>query len=164
MASSCGLLSSADNLCKQCGPRSGRQNVGPDLDPNCLTLWWYSWKIFLKKFIKKIHRWQKSTQNYPACNELTFNTQCANLAEDKMMVLFLVFLENRLWNFMQKLSPKQKICMKCQSLRSGKKYEKYFEMSFVEILPSMLNICAIHASYRQYFDHSRDGWLSTYHI
>ena len=25
------------------------QNVGPDLDPNCLTLLWYSWKIFLKK-------------------------------------------------------------------------------------------------------------------
>ena len=28
-----------------------RQNVGPDLDPNCLTFWWYSWQIFLKKFI-----------------------------------------------------------------------------------------------------------------
>ena len=33
------LMSSADNLCKQFGPR---QNVGPDLDSNCLTLWWYS--------------------------------------------------------------------------------------------------------------------------
>ena len=37
-------LSSADNLCKQFGPRSGptsrrasRRDVGPDLDPNCLT-------------------------------------------------------------------------------------------------------------------------------
>ena len=29
-------------------PDQARQNVGPDLDPNCLTLWWYSWKIFLK--------------------------------------------------------------------------------------------------------------------
>ena len=27
--------------------------VGPDLDPNCLTLSWYSWKIFLKKLISK---------------------------------------------------------------------------------------------------------------
>ena len=41
---SCSVLnslpaSSADNLCKQFGPRSGpTQNVGPDLDPNCLTL------------------------------------------------------------------------------------------------------------------------------
>ena len=25
--------------------------VGPDLDPNCLTLWWYTWKIFLKNLI-----------------------------------------------------------------------------------------------------------------
>ena len=30
-------------------PDKAWQNVGPDLDPKCLTLWWYSWKIFLKK-------------------------------------------------------------------------------------------------------------------
>ena len=37
-----------------------RQNVGPDLDPNCLTLWWYSRKIFFKNVnLKKKHRWQK---------------------------------------------------------------------------------------------------------
>ena len=30
----------ADGRCKQFGPRSGpiEQNVGPDLDPSCLTL------------------------------------------------------------------------------------------------------------------------------
>ena len=34
------------------------QNVGPDLDPNCLTLWWHSWKIFFEKanFEKRIHK------------------------------------------------------------------------------------------------------------
>ena len=33
------LKSPADNLCKQFDPRSGlRKNVGPDLDPNRLTL------------------------------------------------------------------------------------------------------------------------------
>ena len=32
-------------------PDEARQNVGPDLDPNCLTLWRYSRKIFLKKLI-----------------------------------------------------------------------------------------------------------------
>ena len=32
---------SADNLCKQFGPRSDPTNVGLDLDPNFLTLWWY---------------------------------------------------------------------------------------------------------------------------
>ena len=31
------LLSSADDFCKQFGPRSGR-SVGPDLHQNCLTL------------------------------------------------------------------------------------------------------------------------------
>ena len=30
-------LSSADNLSKQFGTRSGPKNIGPDLDPNCLT-------------------------------------------------------------------------------------------------------------------------------
>ena len=32
------LLSSADNICIQIGPRSGLTNFGPDLDPNHLTL------------------------------------------------------------------------------------------------------------------------------
>ena len=36
-----------------------RQNVGPDLDPKCLTLWWYSWKNVLKNLIlKKISKRQ----------------------------------------------------------------------------------------------------------
>ena len=32
-------------------PDLARQNVGPDLDPNRLTLWWYSQKKFLKRLI-----------------------------------------------------------------------------------------------------------------
>ena len=31
-------LIAANNFCKQLGPRSGPTNVGPDQDPNCLTL------------------------------------------------------------------------------------------------------------------------------
>ena len=58
-------LSSADNLCKQFGPKSGttKQNVRPDLHPNCMTLWWCTWKdiqkIFWKKKIrgKQINEW-----------------------------------------------------------------------------------------------------------
>ena len=34
-------------------PYQAQQNVGPDLDPNCLTLWWHSWKNFLKKLLLK---------------------------------------------------------------------------------------------------------------
>ena len=37
----CLRVSSADKLCKQFGP-SHAWNVWLDLDPNCLTLWWYS--------------------------------------------------------------------------------------------------------------------------
>ena len=32
-------------------PDQAQQNVGPDLDPNCLTLWRYFWKFFFKKLI-----------------------------------------------------------------------------------------------------------------
>ena len=48
-----------------------RQNVGPDLDPNYLTLWWYFWKNFSKKLIfKKSADDIKSMQNYPVGKEL----------------------------------------------------------------------------------------------
>ena len=33
---------SADNLFKQLDPDQTRRFVGSDLDPNCLTRWWYS--------------------------------------------------------------------------------------------------------------------------
>ena len=52
-------------------PDQARQNVGPDLDPNCLTLWWYSWKIFWKEFIfKKNPQTTKKHAKLPACKEL----------------------------------------------------------------------------------------------
>ena len=61
---SCQLITFANNL----DPDQARQNVGPDLDPICLTLLWYSWKNFSKNLIlKKISRRQKSMQNFPAC-------------------------------------------------------------------------------------------------
>ena len=41
------ILLSADNHCKQFGPRSG------PTDPNHLTIWWCSWNNFLKKLISK---------------------------------------------------------------------------------------------------------------
>ena len=34
----CLLVSSADNLCNSLYPDQARQNVGPDLDPICLTI------------------------------------------------------------------------------------------------------------------------------
>ena len=50
---------------KNFDPDQAKHFVRTDLDLNCLTLWWYSWKNFLKTFIlKKIRRWQKSKNNY----------------------------------------------------------------------------------------------------
>ena len=40
---------SADNLANSLDPDQARRFVGPDLDPNCLTLWWYSGNTFWKK-------------------------------------------------------------------------------------------------------------------
>ena len=37
----CHAVFSADNYCKQFGPSSGPATC-PDLDLNCLTVWWYS--------------------------------------------------------------------------------------------------------------------------
>ena len=65
---------SADNFCKQFGPRSGpnkaQQNVRSDLDPNCLTL-----MVFLKEFFKKVDfekdkQKTKSMQNFAGGKEL----------------------------------------------------------------------------------------------
>ena len=65
-------VSSADYFCKQFGPRSGPTNVGPDLDPNCLTIGWYSRKNCLKKWIlKKISILQKSMQKFPKRSRVT---------------------------------------------------------------------------------------------
>ena len=70
-------------------PNQARQNVGPDLVPNCLTFWWYSYKIFFEKvnFKKKIHRRQKSMQSYPACKELN---RLTSRWDGKAEVLFRV--------------------------------------------------------------------------
>ena len=50
------LVSSADNLCKQFG-----QDVGPDLDPNCLTM-----MVFLKEFFEKV-AFEKISRRQKAC-------------------------------------------------------------------------------------------------
>ena len=53
-------------------PYQARHFVGPDLDPNCLTLITFL-KEFFKKDMKKISRQQKSRKNFTGGKELTFN-------------------------------------------------------------------------------------------
>ena len=52
-------------------PDQAQQNITPDLDPKCLTLWLYFWKNFSKKLIlKKISRGQKSGKDFPGGKEM----------------------------------------------------------------------------------------------
>ena len=60
----CLLITFANSL----DPDQDGQNVHPDLDPNCLTLWQCSWKYFWKSvFWKKSADGNKSMKNFPAC-------------------------------------------------------------------------------------------------
>ena len=65
LLTSCLLVSSADNLCKQFGPRL---NIGPDLD---LNMFHTLMEIFLKEFFEKVDfekknsRRPKSMKNKP---------------------------------------------------------------------------------------------------
>ena len=54
-------MPSADNLANSLEPDQARQNVGPDLDPTCLTL-----MVFLIFFRKKVgEKIQQTTKMYP---------------------------------------------------------------------------------------------------
>ena len=72
MLTLCLLVSSTDNLCKQIGPRSGPTKCRLDLDPNCLTLWWYSWKNFQKNWFWKNQVMTKKHKIFPSINSFLF--------------------------------------------------------------------------------------------
>ena len=65
------LVLSADKFCKQFGTRSGPANVGPDLDPNCLTLMVFLTKFFKNADFEKNHQTTKSMKNYSGGKELS---------------------------------------------------------------------------------------------
>ena len=93
---------------------------------------------------------------------LTLSMLWANSADDKLMICFLFFPDNMICHFMQIIftgdslfeMSVETICMKCQILFSGRKYEKYFSMFYPEcqalLLPFfqlqtalILNICIL---------------------
>ena len=62
------------SLCRL--PITFTNSFDPDLDPNCLTLWSYSWKIFWKSWCwKKNSRWQKSRKNFLGDKGLIIHAQ-----------------------------------------------------------------------------------------
>ena len=90
------LVLCAGSLCKQFGPRYGPvQNIGPDLDPNCMTLRWYSRKNFRKSWFWIKSADNKKKKNFPASNELIhsinmFFTICIFFSK-------LTFFKNTFW-------------------------------------------------------------------
>ena len=61
----------------------------------------------------------------------TFTALWANSADDKLLIFFLFFIENRFWHFMKTVSRgEETVCMKCQSPFYGeKKIRKIFNKS-----------------------------------
>ena len=79
---------------------------------------------------------------------LTFNTLWGNSADDRFMIFFLFFHENRLWHSC-KLSPQETISMKCQSLFSGENKKNIPNCHLLKFLPSMLRITIVFIYYVQ---------------
>ena len=93
------------------------QNVRPDLDPNCLTHWKYSWKIFFFNLKKKSTDDKKSMQNYPACKELKTSHNSSRWHSE----MFLFFRKKNKIDISCELSAKQK----CQALFSLKRRKNW---------------------------------------
>ena len=72
---------------------------------------------------------------------ITFPNLWANLADDKLIVSVLFFLQKVGFNIScklspqetSKLSPQETICLKCQCLFSGMNKKKYFKISSAEV-------------------------------
>ena len=63
----CCMITFANSL----DPDQARRNVGPDLDPNCVTLMVYLKEFFEKVDFEKCQQLTKSMPNYPEGKELT---------------------------------------------------------------------------------------------
>ena len=63
---------------------------------------------------------------------INLTTHRANLADDKLMMLFLFFPENRFWHFMQIVSYGDNLHGMSNPV-FWEKYEKYFRLSSAEI-------------------------------
>ena len=72
--------------------------------------------------------------------KLTFTTLWAFSAENKLMIFFLFFPENRIWHFMQ---IKETICMKCQILFSGKIRKIFQSVVCLKFYPECLALNSV---------------------
>ena len=70
-------------------PDQAQENVGHDLDPNYLTLCWYSWKNFWKLILKEISRQQKSMKNFLGAKSLMCMCMFSSEVRCLVFVLYL---------------------------------------------------------------------------
>ena len=67
----------AANLCKHFGPDHDGQKVGPDLNPDCLTL-----IVFLKEFFEKVNfekSWQRTTRSRKITQHAVLKKLCKHI-------------------------------------------------------------------------------------
>ena len=67
-----------------------------------------------------------------------FTTLFVNIAVINLIIFFLFFLENRVWNFMQ-IASLETICLKYETLFSGISNKNVPNEYLVKFLPSMLS-------------------------
>ena len=70
---------------------------------------------------------------------LTFTTLWANLADNKLVIFFLFFPENRIWHFMQIVSIGDNL-HEMSKLFSGKKNKKNISMLSAENIEKYFNV------------------------
>ena len=95
-----------------------------------------TFSLLEQKWIKPV---SGGTSTQEVITPLTFTTLWAFSADDKMMLFFLFFPENRIWHFMQIVSL-ETICMKCQILISGKNKKNISKCRLLKILPRVLSV------------------------
>ena len=81
----------------------------------------------------------KKNGSWPRPSPFSSTTLWANNTDDELMK-FSYFCQTIGYGISCKLSPYGTICMKCQNLFTGKKYETYLKMSSAVVLPSMLSV------------------------
>ena len=105
-------------------PDQDRQNVGPDLDPNFLTLWQCSGSIFLKKLIWKTSvDNNKSMKNYPTCKlpNVLYLVESVSMRHFQWVPpTWVLPQEKNVWKAVLTLkAPRKKCIWKCHLLKSS---------------------------------------------
>ena len=128
---------------------------------NFLIIWWHG--VFVHSLCQTLGKVDMQFLCYTVMdifkhhNFLTTTTLWQTDSADEKLMIF--FSENRLWCFMQIVSLKEAVCMKYQSLTSGKNKKDYFKMFSAEF-------CTQHAKHlivATIFKMCMDKWLLQSH-